>query len=74
MIRIFLLLIVCLLTLSCGGAFKPKKVDTREVSTNAGERARKNIETGRGHFIRRFINRGVLIMNLVLQIQCGEHL
>ena len=48
MIRIFLLLIVCLLTLSCGGAFKPKKVDTREVSTNAQERARKNIETGRG--------------------------
>ena len=28
--------------------FKPKKVDTREVSTNAAERARKNIEEGRG--------------------------
>ena len=48
MIRIFLLLIVCLLTLSCGGAFKPKKVDTREDWTNAAERARKNIEEGRG--------------------------
>ena len=57
MIRIFLLLIVCLLTLSCGGAFKPKKVDTREVSTNAGERARKNIETGRGTSLKGLINR-----------------
>ena len=57
MIRIFLLLIVCLLTLSCSGAFKTKKVDTREVSTNAGERARKNIETGRGTSLKGLINR-----------------
>ena len=57
MIRIFLLLIVCLLTSSCSGAFKPKKVDTREVSTNAGERARKNIETGRGTSLKGLINR-----------------
>ena len=57
MIRIFLLLIVCLLTLSCGGALKPKKVDTREVSTNAQERARKNIETGRGTSLQGLINR-----------------
>ena len=57
MIRILLLLIVCLLTFSCGGAFKPKKVDTREVSTNAGERARKNIETGRGTSLKGLINR-----------------
>ena len=57
MIRIFLLLIVCLLTFSCGGAFKPKKVDTREVSTNAAERARKNIETGRGTSLKGLINR-----------------
>ena len=33
---------------SCGGAFKPKKVDTRETPINAQERARKNIEEGRG--------------------------
>ncbi len=58
MIRIFLLLIVCSLTLSCGGAFKPKKVDTRDVSTNAMERARKNIETGRGTSLGGLINRG----------------
>ena len=55
--RIFLLLIVCLLTLSCGGAFKPKKVDTREVSTNAQERARRNIETGRGTSLQGLINK-----------------
>ena len=57
MIRIFLLSIVCLLTLSCGEAFKPKKVDTREVSTNVQERARKNIETGRGTSLKGLINR-----------------
>lgn len=33
---------------SCGGAFKPKKVDTREVPINAEERARKNVNEGRG--------------------------
>ncbi len=58
MIRIFLLSIVCLLTLSCNGAFKPKKVDTREVSTNVQERARKNIETGRGSSLGGILNRG----------------
>ena len=58
MIRIFLLIIVCSLTFSCGGAFKPKKVDTREVSTNAQERAKKNIRTGRGTSLGGIINRG----------------
>ena len=58
MIRIFLLLIVCSLILSCSGAFKPKKVDTREVSTNAMERARENIKTGRGASLKGLINRG----------------
>ena len=58
MIRIFLLLIVCSLILSCGGAFKPKKVNTREVSTNAMERARENIRTGRGASLGGIINRG----------------
>ncbi len=56
--RIFLLLIVCLLTLSCSGAFKPKKVNTREVSTNAMERARENIRTGRGSSLGGILNRG----------------
>ena len=33
---------------SCGGAFKPKKVDTRKVPIKAEDRARKNIKEGRG--------------------------
>ena len=33
---------------ACGGAFKPKKVDTREVPIKAEDRARKNINEGRG--------------------------
>ena len=33
---------------SCGGAFKPKKVNTREVPTSGAERARKAIEEGQG--------------------------
>jgi hypothetical protein len=32
---------------SCGGAFKPKKVDTRKVPIKAEDRARKNINEGR---------------------------
>ena len=48
MIRFLLLSMLCLLTLSCSGAFKPKKVDTRETSVVASERAKKNIKTGRG--------------------------
>ena len=47
MIRILLLSIVCLLTLSCN-ALKPKKVDTRENPINAQERAKKNIKEGKG--------------------------
>lgn len=44
---IILSLIISLLT-ACGGAFSPKKVDTRDVPINAEERARKNINEGRG--------------------------
>ena len=44
--------------ISCN-AFKPEKVDTRKVSTNAMERAKKNIEEGRGASINDLIkNRG----------------
>ena len=44
---IILSLAISLLT-ACGGAFSPKKVDTRDVPVNAEERARKNIEEGKG--------------------------
>ena len=44
--------------MSCSGAFKPKKVNTREVSTNAQERARKNIEKDEVLHLKGIINRG----------------
>ena len=37
-----------ILVTSCSGAFKPKKVDTRETPINAEERARKNVNEGKG--------------------------
>jgi len=43
---------------SCGGAFKPKKVDTRNVPIKAEDRARKNIKEGRGTSLGDLINRG----------------
>ena len=46
--NIVLPIIIILSLNSCSGAFKPKKVDTREVSTNAQERARKNVTEGKG--------------------------
>ena len=51
-------LILILLT-SCGGAFKPKKVNTREVPVNAEERARKNIEEGRGTSLGDLVTGGI---------------
>lgn len=57
MIRIILLAIVCLLTLSCN-ALKPKKVDTRETPINAADRARKNINEGRGTSLKSLIGAG----------------
>ena len=45
--KILFFTIICLFITSCQ-AFRPEKVDTRERSTNAQERARKNIEEGRG--------------------------
>tara|TARA_Y100000591_G_scaffold314256_1_gene320607 strand:+ start:106 stop:630 length:525 start_codon:yes stop_codon:yes gene_type:complete len=48
MFRFSFFLIISISILTSCNAFKPKKVDTREVSTNAQERARKNIEEGRG--------------------------
>ena len=46
--KILIFSILSLLLASCGGAFKPKKVDTRETPINAEERARKNVDEGRG--------------------------
>ncbi len=50
----FLLPIISILLVSCN-AFKPKKVDTRDVPINAMERARKNVQEGRGASINDLI-------------------
>ena len=42
---------------SCGGAFKPKKVDTRKVPIKAEDRARKNINEGRGSSLGDLVGR-----------------
>ncbi len=46
--RFLLALVLILFITSCSGAFKPKKVNTRETPINAEERARKNINEGKG--------------------------
>ena len=45
--KIIIFSIFCISLTSCD-SLKPKKVDTRQTSTNAQERAKKNIEEGRG--------------------------
>jgi hypothetical protein len=42
---------------SCGGAFKPKKVDTRKVPIKAEDRAKKNIKEGRGSSLGDLVGR-----------------
>ena len=59
MTKILFYSIISLLILSCN-AIKPKKVDTRETPVNAQERARKNIEEGKGTTLRDLVGgRGV---------------
>ena len=54
MIKIIFYSIISLLILSCD-AIKPKKVNTRETSVNAQERARKNVNEGRGTSLKDLI-------------------
>ena len=51
---------------------KPKKVDTREIPISGPDRARKNIEQGKGISVGNILGRGGTNLNLVLLIQCGE--
>ena len=56
--RFFLIVPLTLAMLtSCGGAFKPKKVDTRQVPIKGSERSRKNIEEGGGVSLKNVLNR-----------------
>ena len=57
--RFFLIVPLTLAMLtSCGGAFKPKKVDTRKVPIKGSERSRKNIEEGTGVSLKNVLKRG----------------
>jgi len=59
MTKILFYSIISLLILSCN-AIKPKKVDTRETPVNALERARKNVQEGKGTTLRDLVGgRGV---------------
>ena len=56
--RFFLIVPLTLAMLtSCGGVFKPKKVDTREVPIKGSERSRKNIEEGGGVSLKNVLNK-----------------
>ena len=56
--RFFLIVPLTLAMLtSCGGAFKPKKVDTREVPIKGSDRSRKNIEEGGGVSLKNVLNK-----------------
>tara|TARA_B100002052_G_C15723471_1_gene525266 strand:+ start:260 stop:775 length:516 start_codon:yes stop_codon:yes gene_type:complete len=55
--NLILISISSLFLLSCA-AFKPEKVDTRKTPVNAEERARKNIEEGRGVSLKGLIGGG----------------
>ena len=46
--KLFLSLLTLFFTLNSCEAFKPKKVDTRDVPIQGSERAKKNIKEGRG--------------------------
>ncbi len=57
MFRILLFSIICLFLLSCN-ALKPEKVNTRDTPINAQERARKNINEGKGTSLKDLMGGG----------------
>jgi hypothetical protein len=56
MLKKFILFVMVVLISSCA-AFKPEKVDARKVSTKGEDRARKNVEEGRGATIGSLLGR-----------------
>ena len=55
--RIFIIVSLTLSMLTSCAAFKPEKVDTRDVSLKGSERARKNVEEGGGVSINNILKR-----------------
>ncbi len=58
MIKKFLIFSLIIMLNSCGGVLKPKKVDTSKVPIKAEDRARKNINEGRGTSLGDLVGRG----------------
>ena len=58
MIKKFLIFSLIIMLNSCGGVLKPKKVDTSKVPIKAEDRARKNINEGKGTSLGDLVGRG----------------
>ena len=65
------LTIIVIMALNSCKALKPKWVDTRNVPTDARERARKNVEEGRGVSFGSLGNKKTTYQ-FSSSIQCGE--
>ena len=65
-IKLPLLIILMISIVNCGGF---KKVDTRNTPVNAQERARKNVNEGKGASVNSILKG----RSLVLLIHYGEH-
>ena len=57
--KLSIIALISLFLYSCSGAFKPKKVDTRETPINANDRARKNVNEGRGTSLKSIMSGGL---------------
>ena len=57
--KLSIIALISLFLYSCSGAFKPKKVDTRETPINANDRARKNVNEGRGTSLKNIMGGGL---------------
>lgn len=57
--KLSIIALISLFLYSCSGAFKPKKVDTRETPINANDRARKNVNEGRGTSLKSIMGGGL---------------
>ena len=57
--KLSIITLISLFLYSCGGALKPKKVDTRETPINANDRARKNVNEGRGTSLKNIMGGGL---------------
>ena len=69
--NLFLVVLIAIFLTACG-AFKPKYTDSRKVPIKGAEKARKNIEEGRGISLGSLERIDLQILNLVRLILYGE--